>query len=166
MDAMLLEIFRSEIERQCKIAVMAFQDLEKALHAYDMDRVWFSIQGFLVAVGMVSKLLWPANSSSSERGLELRKAFAVSNDSRLSPRTFRNHFEHFDERLETWANSSDRHNFLDANLGSLDRIAGIDQVDFLRNFDPASFVLTYQGDSYHLRPVVEAIGDLWKRVKS
>jgi len=28
---------------------------------------------------------------------------------------FRNHFEHFDERLEEWAKSSERHDVLDHN---------------------------------------------------
>jgi len=43
---------------------------------------------------------------------------------------FRNHFEHFDERLEEWAKSSERHNFVDSNIGPPNMIDGIDPKDY------------------------------------
>jgi hypothetical protein len=60
MDKMLLRIFQREVERQTCFALMAFSDLEAALRIGDIDRIWYSVQGFLVAVGNVSKLLWPS----------------------------------------------------------------------------------------------------------
>jgi hypothetical protein len=135
MEKMVLRIFQREVERQCRFALIAIQDLEQALNARDLDRLWYSVQAFLAAAGNVSKLLWGSNRSSAERRAELRASLSVSDDSPLRPRIFRNHFEHFDERLEQWATSSKRHNFADSNVGPPNMIVGIDPEDFLRNFD-------------------------------
>ncbi len=39
---MLLSIFCLEVERQCKFGLIASDDLQAALRAGDMDRIWFS----------------------------------------------------------------------------------------------------------------------------
>src|SRR3989442_13158213 len=97
---MLKDSFLIEIEKQCKFGIMASYDLENALKSHNMDRLWYSVQGILLAAGNISKLLWPSNTQSADRGNELRTLLSVSDGSPLTPRTFRNHFEHFDERLE------------------------------------------------------------------
>lgn len=163
MDRMVLRIFQREVERQCRFALMAIQDLKQALQTYDMDRIWYSIQGFLVAAGNISKILWPPKARSRERGAELRASLSVGSDSPLEPRTFRNHFEHFDERLEQWVLSSERRNFVDSNVGPPGMIAGLEPGDFLRNFDTTSSAVTFRGDVYHIEPVGEAIRDLWQK---
>ena len=165
MDTMVLRIFQREVERQCKFALIAAEDLDKALRAQNADLVWFSIQALLVAAGDISKLLWPPNPRLSERGAELRASLSVSDDSPLQPRTFRNHWEHFDERLEMWATSSERHIFADSNIGPQNMISGLDPGDYLRNFDPENWIITFRGDKYELRPIVDAVVGLWKKSK-
>lgn len=88
MEKMILRIFQSEIERQAKFAIMAAQDLDNALKIREMDRIWFSVQGFLVATGNISKLLWPSEALLPERGVELRPSLSVEDDSPLEPRKF------------------------------------------------------------------------------
>lgn len=163
MELMVLRIFQKEVERQCKFALIAADDLTQALRQGDMDRIWYSVQGILVAAGNISKLLWPPHTHLPERGTELRASLSVTDDSPLEPRTFRNHFEHFDERLEQWATSSERLNFVDCNVGPPEMIAGMDPEDFLRNFDTSNFAITFRGDVYHLEPIISGILDLWKK---
>jgi len=163
METMVLRIFQWEVERQCKFALIAAQDLNQALKASDTDSIWYSVQAFLVAAGNISKLLWPPNPSSTKRGTELRASLSVSDDSPLEPRAFRNHFEHFDERLERWATSSERHNFADSNVGPPSMIAGFEPGDYLRNLDTTNFAITFRGDIYHLQPMINAIRDLWQK---
>jgi hypothetical protein len=93
----------------------------------------------------------------------LRQSLGVKDDSPLAPRTFRNHFEHFDERLEVWATSSKRKNFIDSNIGPPGFLAGFDAEDFLRNLDTENMAVTFRGDAYNIKPVVAAIHDLWAR---
>ena len=160
---MALRIFQREVERQCKFAILASWDINRALKAHDMNRIWYSVQGFLVAAGNISKLLWPPDSKYRKRGVNLRKSLSIPPNSPLKPRIFRNHFEHFDERLEQWATSSKRHGFIDSNVGSTRMINGFAVEDCLRNLDTTKLTVTFRGDVYSLQPIVDAIAKLWKR---
>jgi hypothetical protein len=136
-------------------------------------RFWYSVQAFLVAAGNISKLLWPSYQKGEmlihERGPELRAGLAVEEDSPLAPRTLRNHFEHFDVRLEQWAVSSKKRVFADSCIGLANLIrghqaAGVTPEDYLRNFDPVNFAVTFRGETYQLRPIIEAIQAIHQRV--
>ena len=164
MKKMVLKIFQREIERQCKFAIIAIEQIKAGLKNNNSDIIWYAIQNFLIAVGNISKIFWPPNPKYQKRGEELRKSLGIRDDSPIKPRNFRNHFEHFDERLENWATSSKRHNFVDSNIGPSNMIVGIDPEDFLRNFDPTSWTLTFRGDKYELKPLIEVIYDLYPRV--
>lgn len=164
LDKNLERVFVMEIKRQCAFALIAANDINLALDklAFDkneIDRIWYSIQSFLVATGNLSKMFWPSESKKP-RGLYLRSIFKLKDDSPIAPRKFRNHFEHFDERLEHWASSSKRKNFVDSNVGPPGMIKGIDVKDYLRNFDNSNCAVTYRGDSYSLSPVIEAIKEV------
>lgn len=166
METMVLRIFQREVERQCKFALIANQDLNQALKGRDMDRIWYSVQALLVAAGNISKLLWPSREGLlPERGNGLRASISVEDCSPLEPRTFRNHFEHFDERLERWASSSRHRNFADSNVGPPGMIVGLEPGDYLRNFDTDNFAVTFRGDRYLLEPLVNSIHGLWQKAK-
>jgi hypothetical protein len=165
LDKMLLRLFCHEVERQCTFGLMASDDLRAAIQG-PVDRIWFSIQNLLVAAGNVSKLLWPPRPRIPNRGEELRKVLGVPDDSPLAPRTFRNYFEHFDERLEEWATSSDRKNFVDSNVGSPGMIARVDSGDFLRNFDTTTFAVTFRGDTYPLQPNIDSMIELHRKARA
>ena len=166
METFILRIFQREVERQCRFALIAIDDLKQALQTSNNDRIWYSIQAFLVAAGNISKLLWPSEPRLPERGTELRASLSVGDESPLAPREFRNHFEHFDERLEKWSTSSERRNFVDSNIGPQGMVTGVEPGDFLRNFDPKTFAVTFRGDVYHLQPVANAIRDLWQKAST
>lgn len=53
--------------------------------------------------GNVSKILWP-NKKYEIRGDRLRQLLKVEKANLLSNREFRNHFEHYDERIKDWFN--------------------------------------------------------------
>ena len=93
MDKFLLRIFRHEVERQCTFALIAYDDLVGALKRGEMDRLWYSAQALLVAVGNISKLLWPSNPRLAKRGNQLRTSLSIRGGSVLAPRNFRNHIE-------------------------------------------------------------------------
>ena len=164
MERRTLKIFQREVERQCRFAIIAEEQIEEGLRINDRDLVWYAIQSVLIAVGNISKLFWPPDSKRQDKRKELKESLGVGDNSPLQPRTFRNHFEHFDERLEDWAVSSGRHNFVDSNIGPPDMITGIDIQDFLRNFDQNSWTLYFRGDKYELKPIIEFIRDLYPKV--
>jgi hypothetical protein len=164
MNKMLLRILQREVERQCKFALMAAQDSRQALQSRDIDRLWYSVQALLVAAGNTSKLLWPPKPILPERAVELRASLSVDDGSPLEPRVFRNHFEHFDERLEKWA-LLERRAFIDSNVGPPDVLTGFEPADYLRHFDTTNFAVTFRGDTYSLQPVIETTRELWEKAR-
>jgi len=157
MEKFALQAFMYELQHQCRFADLAFQDIANALRESTADRVFLAAHTFLVAVGNISKLLWPMKKSSEARGHELRGLLQVSDDSVLNSRVFRNYFEHFDEHLDKWANSSKRKHFADSNICPPESISGLDPEDWMRNLDPTSLTLTFHGNSYHILETMEAL---------
>lgn len=92
-------VFIAEIVTQSKFAGSAADQLAKASEPIE---VWGSIQSILVAAANVSKILWPVRKKYMERGRRLRELLSIDDRNLLSKRTFRNHFEHYDERIEDW----------------------------------------------------------------
>src|SRR5258705_13763149 len=91
-------VFIGEIVLQSKIAQRAAERLQATQKNFDKVEVWCSIQSILVAAGNVSKILWP-NQKHKVRGERLRQILKVQKSNLLSDRRFRNHFEHYDERI-------------------------------------------------------------------
>jgi len=60
------------------------------------------LQNILLQSGALSRYFWPSRSAHNSRGIQLRKALQVSDDSPLKSRTVRDHIEHFDEKLDTY----------------------------------------------------------------
>jgi hypothetical protein len=144
------------------------------------DRFWFSVQSLLMAAANVSKLLWPTYCKGEklipERGEELRKSLAIGDKhSPLSDRTLRNHFEHYDARLEHWAATSEKRALYDLGMRSFgsastpatDEVRGSgDPGDQMRAFDADSNTITFRGEVYQLQLIIDALADIRARAKS
>jgi len=94
-------IMIGEIVLQAKIAKRAAERLRATHDNFDHIETWGSIQAFLGAAANVSKILWP-NKKYADRGESLREFLGIEKDNPLSSREFRNHFEHYDERIEEY----------------------------------------------------------------
>lgn len=174
MRANLLYLFQTEVHQQCRHALLAWRDLQAALGpgGCDHDRAWYSIQNFLVAAALVSRILWPGRPGPCRPGAprkersrqfaaQARKSLGVRDDSPLKSRTARDHLEHFDSRLETWARNSKHRNFVDSNIGPPGKIRlNVPAEDRMRHFDPKTNTLTFQGKSYPLATLAAAIETL------
>jgi len=161
LDLHILNIFREEVHLQSTFAIIAAEDLAGAITAQLSDRIWYSIQAFLVAAANVSKLLWPSRASQMQvLRRELRRRLAVANPSALEPRSLRDTFEHFDGRLEEWASISNRHNFVDRFVGQLSAIAGLEADDFMRHFDPDTAEISFRQETFRLGPMLAELRTL------
>jgi len=160
VDQELLELFRREVERQRRFALIAANNMVEALEERAQDRFWYSIQAFLVAVANVSKLLWGRNEEMAERRVDLRQSLSVNDNSVLQSRTMRNSFEHFNERLERWVEESGPGMVVDSNVMPRGAIAGLDAENYLRNFDPNSWTLIFRDETFELRPLIQAVNQV------
>ena len=150
-----LAFFVREIVTQSEYVFQAVHDA----HNRDSDtkRFWYSVQAFLVAVGNISRILWPPDKRYVARGKDLRRILGVSDDSLLSSRTFRNHFEHFDERLESWFVLPKPPGYADQCIGPLAFLGGLDRPHYLRNFASDKGLLFFMGKSYEVASVLAEV---------
>jgi hypothetical protein len=77
MEKTLLRYFQVEVERQCQFVMIALQDMEEASANSDGKLFWYSVQNLLLAVGRISRLLWPPDPLFPNRGAELRESLGV-----------------------------------------------------------------------------------------
>jgi hypothetical protein len=134
VETSLLRQFQREIERQCQFGMIALQDMDEAAANGDGKLFWYSVQGLLVAVESISKLLWPSNPESGERGAILRENLRVTDDSPLEPRDFVRRFLRYDESLEGWHTSSEHRRFFDSYTEPLDVLAETPPEDRFRGY--------------------------------
>jgi hypothetical protein len=165
MEKTLLRHFQIEVERQCQFAMVALQDMEEASANSDGTLFWYSVQNLLVAVGRISRLLWPPDPHFPRRGSELRESLDVGEDSPLRALEFVEHFEHFDTRLETWYANSENRRFFDSYTEPLDVLAETAPEDRFRGYETEKDAILFHGETYELGPVTRAIEELQRRAE-
>lgn len=147
----------SEIVLQSKIAHRASDRLQATHDNFDTVEVWCSIQSILVAAGNVSKILWPHEKYKS-RGERLRQMLNVSEDNLLSNRKFRNHFEHYDERIETWFSNQPTAVYTDLSMNP--SLRGSMATNDHRGYNSFNNTLVFRGESLDLNEVLNALKEI------
>lgn len=152
-------VFIGEIVLQSKIAELAAKRVSAIKDNFDQIEVWSSIQSILVAAGKVSKILWPSKEYA-ERGERLRELLKVSEDNILSNRKFRNHFEHYDERIEDWFKKQSSAVYSDLAVDPFKSIWGNVPCNHHRAYDPLTQTLTFRGESFDLAAVLKELKEI------
>jgi|TARA_B100000678_G_scaffold262859_1_gene245312 hypothetical protein len=159
MNKLAEMVFLSEIALQSKIARRAGDRLRATHDHFDELEVWSSIQLILVAAANVSKILWPHREFEA-RGEILRKLLNVDQDNLLSARKFRNHFEHYDERIENWFKEQPSAVYRDLDIDPFKSIWGITDTNKNRAYDPLKQTITFRGESLDLAAVLDALEEI------
>lgn len=161
MDLMLMRLHQQQIEHQCRAALLALGIAQEGLDADDQHVFWASIQNFLTAAANISKTLWGAGRKGADARSVLRQSLKVKEGSPLASTDLRNHLEHFDERLDRWHKTSERHNFVDFAIGPRGQtVVGVEEKDMFRQYDPETGDIIFWGERHPLAPIRDAIVDL------
>ena len=148
-----------EIVTQSKFAEKAADQLIKSS---DPVEVWGSIQSILVAVANVSKILWPIKKYMA-RGKQLRELLGIDDNNLLSDRTFRNHFEHYDERIEEWFDSNDSAAYMDSSINPFEPTPFSLPKFYHRSYNPTNQTLSFRNESINLAEVLAALAEIRKK---
>jgi len=151
-------VFLGEIVWQIKIA----QRAKDRLNPTDRIEVWSAIQLILIAAANVSKILWPPEKYKV-RGEHLRKLLKIDDFNILFNRDFRNHFEHYDERMEAWFSEQPSAVYTDLVIDPLTSIWGDDpklSTNKNRVYNPVTMFLTFRGESIDLAAILKALEDI------
>lgn len=151
------QVLISEIVMQSKFAEKAADQLAKSS---DTIEVWGSIQSILVAVANVSKILWPSSKRYMSRGKQLRELLGIDDNNLLSDRTFRNHFEHYDERIDDWFDSNNSAVYIDSRIDPFEPTPLSLQRFFHRSYNPISGALSFRNESIDLFAVLAELEEI------
>lgn len=151
-----------EIVTQSKVAEKAAHQLAKAT---DPIEVWGSIQSILVAAANVSKILWPPRKPYKARGKQLRRLLGIGDHNLLSDRTFRDHFEHYDERIEDWFNNNNSAVYIDSEIDSFEPTPWSLPRLVHRSYNPSSQTLSFRNDSIDLAAVLAALAEIREKCR-
>ncbi|WP_394254693.1 hypothetical protein [Pseudoclavibacter helvolus] len=126
--------------------------------------IWFGIQIFVTACANVSKTLWPQPGDDFDKAESLREPLRdflriESDQNALRSKKLRNSFEHFDERLDRWVQTSKTGSFADRNVGPLDQFGftGFGRKDVFRHFIPQDGEILFHGESFKMRPMADEL---------
>lgn len=157
METFVLRILQRQVDLQCKAVAGATAELDRALPNRDVDGIFIALQGILVAAANLSKLLWSSGGRKEAERTRLRESLGVADDSPLRDPDLRNDFEHFDERVERWFQSSTHRNYVGRFVGPYSAVAGFATGDRFQHFDPESGVVTFWDHSVQLKDVLAEV---------
>ena len=153
-------ILLSEIDRQCRFAMIAYSDASAALERRDAERCWYSLQGLVAAALQLHRLLWPEPDASQVWALELRGSLEIPTI-RLSTRPNSSSLDLL-ATLEAW--SSPRPAPSPSNL-SPGGLADSTYAECVRSFDPETGMFTLFGNVVELPPLLNAIAELAQKAE-
>jgi hypothetical protein len=155
MDLLLLRVFQRQVQLQCQALLVAGHDFNSAQTTGDMAHTWIAIQNILSAAANISKALWGQGGRLSAEREPLRVSLQVDDTSPLRDVVMRNHFEHYDERLDHWWKTSEAHNHLDMGVLAPGAIQGLADTDMFRVFDPTTAEIVFWGQRFNVGALVQ-----------
>jgi hypothetical protein len=176
MDDFTQRVFLGELQRQCTFALRAFAAIEVCAKHGLGEELFYHVQGFLIATANVSKILYPdqhakqpaLRAACQKRGRDLRALLGVQASSVFERREARNHFEHFDERVQEWAERGSGRNFIDGNILVQTPVAqafpGAHPRDIFRLYSTPPPAVWFWSQEYPLQPFVDAMVALLREI--
>jgi hypothetical protein len=155
MELMLLRVFQGQIQLQCQAILVASHDFNSAMTTGDTRRAWIAIQNILTAAANISKALWGQGGKFAKERESLRDSLQVDDTSPLRNVAMRNHFEHYDERLDRWWDKSEAHNYFDMSMMSAGAVQGFADIDMFRVFDPETADIVFWGERFNVNEIVQ-----------
>jgi hypothetical protein len=159
MDTFLLRVFQGQVEHQCQAVLVNDSLLRNAMNtdAPNQETIWAAIQGILTAAANISKALWGTEGRSATQREDLRTSIQVADTSPIAITRMRNHFDHFDERIDRWWKNSTNHNYADYIIGPDMFAMGLDVSDIFRHLNQETGEVIFWGDRYSLTEIVDEI---------
>jgi hypothetical protein len=159
-----VEMSIREILDQAHFAEIAFSHIDPKA-AQGNDAVFSSIHSFLSHCAMISKMLAAKDDSIPPKSIGV--VLGIADNSLIHQRRFRNHLEHYDERIKKWIRKfAAGANIGKHNIGPKSAIQGPNMI-FVSHYDPYSHVFTFIDEDFDLSALdtevkrINNIADEW-----
>jgi hypothetical protein len=160
MDPMLLRVYQGQVAYCCRAVLFGIEDIQSS-RAVETGRVWYGVQNLINGAGNAYKALWGIGNKEdrARRYIErqpLRDSVEVTDESPFRSIKVRDAYEHIDERIEKWWNTSADHNLADAIIGPPGTVGGnaLGERNMLRWLDPVNGKVIFWGDELDVTAVV------------
>ena len=168
MHEFLLGVYKRQVIIQSHLVITAYRELGTTIFVGDplsagtmgpllprkdigIEHVFYCVQNMLNGAANMSKAFWGSGGKRATERNPLRDFFAVTDTSPLREVNMRNNFEHFDDRVDEWFQSTKTRHFIDMNFGPFHKMmTGIDANDFFHNYDPENHDLYFWGETFNL----------------
>ncbi len=174
-------IYLQEVKTQCNSVLFALEQFNKRIEEVtqpgrfeDRDtpssEVFRALHSLLTHAANISRLLFPTRTSdryAQRRGKRLRVLLGVRDDSPIADRSLRNHLEHYDERLDRWAqnNPGPSKSFATDNIHPKDMGPNVPPDSALRAYLTDSREFYFMGDAYEMVPLVREVRRILEEVE-
>jgi hypothetical protein len=168
MQPQVERIYLRELVMQCRYALGSAAEMNNLLKAEMSEPFFRETHAFLAHAAAASRILWPPGNKAPRakaRAEELRSVLQIGDGHGLEKRALRNHLEHFDERLDQWAQDTLHGAFIDLCIGPVQTfLAGpaVSRGDFLRVFEPDRKVFTFRGEEFDIQGLVVGIEEVMR----
>ena len=175
MDDFLLCIYLEQAKEECDRSFAAIKELNAAIASKGETDPFGPAQALIHHAAAVSRMFWPpgsrdkhARQRSQRRGEALRKAIGITKEHPVQNRALRDHFEHFDERLDDWAERSKNRNIVKHLVGPRNAIGGdaISDEDIIHHYDPAEKVYAFRGEKFDVQLLASGLTDIYNKIDS
>ena len=104
---------------------------------------------------------------TSSGGEPLREILLIPSNHAVQSRPLRDHFDHFDERLDDWAERSKNRNIIHRLLGPRSAVGGdaIADEDIIHHYDPATKIYAFRGEKFDVQAIATGLNDLYARIQ-
>jgi hypothetical protein len=173
MDNFLEQIYLEQAKQECEACFVAVKAFNTALERERSEDPFAHASAFVHHAAAVSRIFWPpgsrdkhARQRAHRRGETLRKALLIPTNHPVQERTLRDHFEHFDERLDDWAERSKNRNIVGKLLGPRSAIGGdaIQDEDIIHHYDPATKIYVFRGEKFDVQALAAGLDDLYAKI--
>lgn len=171
MDAFLERVYLGQAKQECEACYVAIQAFNQAANGDD-DPFIHAIT-FVHRAASISRIFWPPGGFKKEsrlrsqrRGDHLRSSLKIGADHPIQSRTLRDNFEHFDERLDEWAEESKNKNLVHKFIGPRSAVRGIEDGDIILHYDPTTKIFAFRGQKFDLQALVNGVTDISSRIET
>ncbi len=168
-ETFVVGIYAGEVQFQIESFRRATEAFDKAKSIGDTEGRFIALHHAMGHAAAISRILFPEklNSVGEKRREFLRKKLGIEPTSPLKARTLRNHMEHFEQRLDTWAaDLRPNKSFVNRVCMPRETLVGVDDRDILRMYDPSTLDYVFRGDRFNIPVVVNAVDELSTKVEA
>jgi len=173
MEQDLERTYLEQALQDCKLCMISTVRFNYAMAHQDDCDPFDHITALINHSAAVSRMFWPPGSPnklskarSKARGDYLRNSVGVEDDHSVRQRKLRDHFEHYDERLDEWAESSFNRSIILKMIGSRELIQGpyIGDGDIIHHFNPENRTYYFRGEAFNIQQIVDGVEDIGRKI--